>query len=322
MRTNNHFSVVIIGAGPAGIGAALKLYQSGIKPIAIIERNDKIGGIPSFYKRKKGGIKTFVRWSRGGIPVFGNDYATWLEKQILKTNIEIKLESQVIEIDAKGRTVTFVSLLEGKVKVSADAIIIANGAREKNQAERKWIAGTRPVRVMFTKQLLNLTDRNNVQPIKKPLIIGSDVIAYAAAAKLKASGTANATIIDNRRTPKCPLHERLYFRLWSNPSFRGFETNTIEIEGDNSATGIQVNGEHFDCDGIVISGDLIPNSELALMGNLQVKVPSRIPIINKDYQLSETGWFAAGNILGGFHGAEWCYFNGRRVARAVINYLT
>ena len=31
--------------------------------------------------------------------------------------------------------------------------------------------------------------------------------------------------------------------------------------------------------------------------------------------------FAAGNILGGFHGAEWCYFNGQRAARSVVKYL-
>ena len=284
MNSTKHFNCVIIGAGPAGIGAALRLYKSGIKSISIIERNDKIGGIPSFYKRKKSGVRTFMRWSRGGIPVFGQDYAEWLEKQILKTNVEVKLESQVIEIDAKEKTVTFVNSLEGKVKVSADAIIMSNGAREKNQTERKWIAGARPAKVFFTKQLLNLIDRSNLLPMKKPLIIGSDVIAYAAAAKLKAAGASVSIIVDNRISPKTPFYEQLYFRFWGNPSFHGFDVDTIEIKGDKSATGILVNNKHFDCDGIVICGELIPNSELALLGKLDVKIPSRIPVINKEYQ--------------------------------------
>ena len=322
MNSAKHFNVIIIGAGPAGIGAALKLNKSGIKSIVVVERSEKIGGIPSFYKKKKGGVRTFVRWSRGGVPVFGQDYVGWLEKQILNTNIEIKLESQVIEIDAKEKSVTFVNPTEGKTKISADAVIMANGAREENQGERKWLAGARPVRVLFTKQLLNLTDRNDLLPIKKPLIIGSDVIAYAAAAKLKANGTENAIIIDNRKTPKCPIHERLYFRFWTNPSFHGFDVDTIEIKGKNSATGIHVNGENFDCDGIIISGELIPNSELALVGNLKVNIPSRIPIITNDNQLSESGWYAAGNILGGFHGAEWAYFNGKKVADSVLKYIS
>ncbi len=321
MKSTKHFSVAIIGAGPAGIGAALRLSKSGIKSIVIIERNDKVGGIPSFYKRKKGGVRTFMRWSRGGYPVFGEDYAKWLEEQILKTNVEVKLESQVLEIDAKGKKLTFVNPKEGKVTLSADAIIMACGSREETPAERKWIAGARPVKVFFTKQILNLVDRHNLLPMKKPLIIGSDIIAYAAAAKLKAAGSADPIIVDNRTTPKAPFHERLYFRLWGNPKYHGFNVKSLEISGAKSATGVKLNGTHIDCDGIVISGKLIPNSELALIGKLKVNIPSRIPVINKDYQLSESGWFATGNMLGGFHGAEWCYYNGRRTANSVLKYI-
>lgn len=322
MKSTKHFSAVIIGAGPAGIGAALKLYKSGIKSIAIIERNDKIGGIPSFYKSKKGGVRTFIRWSRGGYPVFGQDYSTWLEKKISKTNIEIKLESQVLEINAKEKKLTFVNSKEGKVTLSADAIIMACGSREETPAERKWITGARPVKVFFTKQILNLVDRNNILPMKKPLIIGSDIIAYAAAAKLKAAGASDPIIVDNRPSPKAPFYERLYFRLWGNPVYRGFDVKSLEITGAKSATGANLNGTHIDCDGIVISGELISNSELALIGNLKVNIPSRIPVISKDYQLSESGWFAAGNMLGGFHGAEWCYFNGKRTADSVLKYIS
>jgi NADPH-dependent 2,4-dienoyl-CoA reductase/sulfur reductase-like enzyme len=321
MNSNKDYKAIIIGAGPAGIGAAMKLYKSGVKSILVVERNDKIGGIPSFYKKKKGGVRTFMRWSRGGYPVFGQDFAKWLENLISKTDIEVKLDSQVLEIDAKGKSVTFVNPKDGKVTVSADAIIMASGSREESIAERKWLAGARPSRVMYTKQLLNL-DKNDLLPIKKPLIIGSDTIAYAAAAKLKAAGASDTIIVDNKSTPTCPIHERLYFRFWTNPSFHGFNVDTMEIKGKESATGIEVNGKHFDCDGIVISGELIPNSELALIGNLKVNIPSRIPVINKDNQLSESGWFAAGNVLGGFHGAEWCYFNGRRTANAVIKYIS
>ncbi|MCP5062148.1 MAG: FAD-dependent oxidoreductase [Ignavibacteriae bacterium] len=322
MKSTKHFSVVIIGAGPAGVGAALKLYKSGINSIAIIERNDKVGGIPSFYKRKKGGVRTFMRWSRGGYPVFGEDYAAWNEEQISKTNVEVKLESQVLEINAKGKMLTFVNSKEGKVSISADAIIMACGSREETPAERKWIAGARPVKVFFTKQILNLVDRNNVLPMKKPLIIGSDIIAYAAAAKLKAAGTTDPIIVDNRLSPKAPFYERLYFRFWGNSPYHGLDVESLEITGTKSATGVMLNRTHIDCDGIVVSGELIPNSELALIGNLKVNVPSRIPVINKEYQLSEKGWFAAGNILGGFHGAESCYYDGRRAGRAVINHLS
>jgi hypothetical protein len=71
----------------------------------------------------------------------------------------------------------------------------------------------------------------------------------------------------------------------------------------------------------MICGELVPNTGLALMGNLRVDLASRRVVVGSGHQLSEPGWFAAGNILGDYHGAEWCYFNGRRVACQVAKYL-
>ncbi|HED08557.1 MAG TPA: NAD(P)/FAD-dependent oxidoreductase [Ignavibacteria bacterium] len=322
MIATKHFNVLIIGAGPAGIGAAIALSKRGIKSIAIIERNDKLGGIPSFYKKKKGGIRTFVRWSRGGIPVFGEDYAKWLEKQLVKTKVQIELQSQVCNIDAKKKILTLVNNEKREVNYSADAIIMACGSREETPAERGWLAGSRPVRVLFTKQLLRLLDGNHLLPMNNPLIIGSDIIGYAVAAKLKAAGASDAIIVDNCSKPKCGFFERLYFRMWSNPNYKGLSAKSIEVIGNKTVTGVMFNGENITCDGIVVCGVLIPNSELALNGNIKVELHSRQLVVVKDYQLSESGWFATGNMLGGFHGAEWCYFNGRRVARTVTNYLS
>ena len=169
--------------------------------------------------------------------------------------------------------------------------------------------------------LLNAATNKN---IVNPVIIGSDLIAYAAAAKLKSAGAANAVVVDNRRRPQCSFFERLYFRRWSQPIFHGVDVKSVEVVGTKTASGVRLSKEDelIPCDGIVLCGELIPNSELALQGNLKVELPSRKPVFRRDYQLSESGWFAAGNMLGGFRGAEWCYFNGRRVARAVTKYLS
>ena len=324
MSPTTHFKVVVIGAGPAGIGAAVALSKQGIKSIALVGRDDKIGGIPALYKKKKGGVRTFVRWSRGGIPVFGEEYGWWLSVQLAKTETRVWLQSQVIEIGAKEKKITLVNPVDGRITLTADAIVMACGAREETVAERGWVTGSRPMRVFFTKQLLQLIDGNGLSPMRNPVIIGSDIIAYAAAAKLRAAGSENAVIVDNRDSPQCPIHERLYFRRWSNPKFHAIATKSVEVVGSGAATGIRISegNDVIPCDGIVVCGELIPNSELALMGKLHVDLPSRKPIVSPDYQLSEPGWFVAGNMLGGFHGAEWCYFNGRRVARTVNKYLS
>ena len=324
MNSTKHFRVIIIGAGPAGIGAAIALCKRGVKSVALVERSDKIGGIPSLYKKKKGGVRTFIRWSRGGISLFGEEYAHWLGVQLSRTDVQVWLQSQVIEIEAKEKRITLVNPNEGRVTLTANAIIMACGSREETASERGWLTGARPMRVFFTKQLLQLIDGNGLLPMRNPVIIGSDLIAYAAAAKLRVAGAANAVVVDNCRRPKCSYFERLYFRRWSRPNFRGVALKSVEVVGSKTASGIRLSGEDdlIACDGIVLCGELISNSELALQGNLKIELPSRKPVVGRDYQLSESGWFAAGNMLGGFHGAEWCYFNGRRVARAVTNHLS
>ncbi|WP_038069652.1 FAD-dependent oxidoreductase, partial [Thermoanaerobacterium aotearoense] len=39
------YDIVIIGAGPAGLGAAVEAYEKGVKNILIIERDSYPGGI-------------------------------------------------------------------------------------------------------------------------------------------------------------------------------------------------------------------------------------------------------------------------------------
>jgi monoamine oxidase len=43
-QNKNKYQVLIIGAGMAGLSAAVKLIESGVKNIAILEADNRIGG--------------------------------------------------------------------------------------------------------------------------------------------------------------------------------------------------------------------------------------------------------------------------------------
>jgi len=313
-------AAVVVGAGPAGIGAAVELARRGIRPVLLIERRETLGGIPALYRTRPGGVPTFVLWTRGRI-LFGEQFAARLAARLRGTGVEVWPESQVIQIAPRTMTLTVINPLRGRVDLQARAVVLACGARERTPAERGWIAGSRPGRVLFTKNLLDLAERNDLRTADRSLILGSDLLAYAAAAKLREAGAAETVMVDRRKRPDCSLPARLYFARWTRPAYHS--AAQVRLSGRKAISGVELpDGRQLPCGRLILSGDLAPNSELALMAGLAVELPSRRPVVRAGYQLSEPGWFAAGNMLGGSRGAEWCYRNGVRVAACVAHYLS
>ena len=320
MNSIEKAKVLVIGAGPAGVGVAIGLARRGIKPVILIDRRKRVGGVPSLYKRKPGGVPTFVLWTQGRL-VFGGQIAGRLADKLSASEVEVWLESQVIEISPGEKKATVVNPRRGRLQVSAEAVVLACGARERTAAERGWINGSRPRGVLFTKNLLDLVDQHDVHVACTPVILGSDLIAHAAAAKLKSAGASEAVMVDRSPKPDCSLPARFYFGRWAKPHYEG-GAQEVTVVGRRSVSAVTLaKGPQVRCDLLMICGDLVPNSELAMMGNLQIDLASRRVAVSSNDQLSEPGWFAAGNILGDYHGAEWCYFNGRRVAGQVAKYL-
>jgi len=319
VSAERHFRVAVIGAGPAGIGVAVGMANRGIGPVVLIERRPELGGTPMGYRKKPNGVPTFVEWTRGRM-VFGEELAGRMVKRLAQTDTAIRLSTQVTKIYPAEKRLTLLGP-EGVCDVTADAVVLAAGAREQTPAEKGWLAGARTSRVSFTRHVTGWLDRHGLLPARKPVVVGSDLIAYSAAAKLQAAGSDEPVMIDRRRSPAAGLFERLFFRRWTRPDWSGGVT-FAEINGDRAATGVQSSdGQEWLGDGVMVCGELVPNTELALLGGLAVELPSRQLQLVRGQELSQPGWFATGNVLGGFHGAQWCYFNGRRVARAVARFL-
>jgi hypothetical protein len=299
---------------------AVGLARREVSPVVLIDRAPTVGGVPSNYVPKEGGVPTFLVWTRARV-MFGQDYARLLAGKLERTGTVRYLETQVLEADRSGRELTILSAQSGKQRIGADVIVLACGAREKSRAERGWIAGTRPARVFHTLEVLHLLDAREILPTHHPVVLGSDLVAFSAAAKLRAAGADEVTLADRRSRPAGGVAERLYFQRWCRPRWRAAE-GAVQIEGELSAQSVRFDEiDSRECDGVLLSGELVPNSELAIGAGLEVEMPARVPVVGPESGLSEPGWFAAGNIIGGFHSAEWCYFNGLRVARVVARHL-
>ena len=322
MNTNciETYRVAIIGGGPAGLGVASGLARRGIAPVIIIERRDELGGVPARYKEKSGSVPTFIDWTTGRVLV-GQKLADKLVRSVEGTDTETLLQTQVLAAQRADNRLTLVNPQRGRFQIVAEAIVMCCGAREKTTAERGWISGSRAARTFFTRHLIEFLDQHGKLPVHQPVILGSDLIAYSAAAKLRAAAGGEAQMLDQQSRRQTSLAARLYFRRWANPSWRG-GVQDATFNGSMAIRAITAaGGPTHECDGAVLCGELVPNTELALLGGFNVKLPGRELVIDESQQLSSTGWFAAGNILGGFRGAHWCYFNGRRLSRGIARYL-
>ncbi len=61
MKKSEHYKVVIIGAGPTGLGTAYRLKELGEHDFKIYERNSYAGGLATSFKDEKG-----FWWDIGG----------------------------------------------------------------------------------------------------------------------------------------------------------------------------------------------------------------------------------------------------------------
>ena len=121
MRTLK-YDVVVIGGGPAGLAAALKAREKAEK-VAVLERNDELGGILNQCIHSGFGLHVFKE------ELTGPEYAARFIEQVKERKIEYKLNTKVMDISHE-KVVTAMNREEGMILLQAKAVILAMGCRE------------------------------------------------------------------------------------------------------------------------------------------------------------------------------------------------
>ena len=87
------YEVVVIGGGPAGLGAAVEAKKCGANSVLIIERDRELGGILNQCIHNGFGLHEFKE------ELTGPEYAQRFIEQANKSDIEIMLNTMVLNID-------------------------------------------------------------------------------------------------------------------------------------------------------------------------------------------------------------------------------
>ena len=295
------YDVAVIGAGPAGLAAALAADEHNAKTL-LIEREAKPGGILKQCIHDGFGIVRF------GEKLTGPEYAHRFISILNKSEIVISLLTFVTKIEKQpfGFTITLVNT-EGVRKIACKSIVLACGCRERT-SRQIGIHGRHSAGVITAGTAQYYTNILGKMPTKRCVILGSGDIGLIMARRLKLEGAEVIGVYEAKPAPSALMRnvyqclEDFNIPLHTNKTvtrvFGEDRLNAVEISSvDDSMVPISGTEEIIECDALVLSVGLIPENELAESLDIPIDERTKGPIADQDCMTMLNGVFCCGNAL-------------------------
>mgnify|MGYP001591155921 CR=1 FL=1 len=257
--------LVIVGAGPAGMAAALSAYENGVRDILLLERDQYPGGILNQCVHTGFGLTYFKE------NLTGPEYAhRFIERIKAIKEIEVSLRSFVVKL-TREKELTFIK--PGKLeRLKPKALILASGARERTR-EMIHIPGERPAGIFSAGLAQKLINIEGLLPGKEVVIIGSGDIGLIMARRFILEGAKVKAVIEIqnksrgllRNVAQCVEDFDIPFYL-SHKVSKIYGKKRVEkvdmVRVDDNSNEITGSKFQIECDTVLISVGLIPELEL------------------------------------------------------------
>jgi thioredoxin reductase/bacterioferritin-associated ferredoxin len=319
--------LIVIGAGPAGISAAITASRHGLK-VTLIDDSSIAGG--QIYRA------TPKEWTRNASTPGDQDLddGNVLRDLLSKSNV-VHLTNHVVWAVAPGFEVRAVSDTK-EIKLSAKQLIICSGVTERILPFPGW---TTPG-VIGLAASTNLLKSQQILPGENPVIAGSGPLLYAVADAIIVAGGKPAAIADLGSLvdwivslPKLLTAPALLFRglLWRARIFKAripvlHRHHVACVHGDDQVETIELmpinaNGTpllkkksiKFKSTSLIVGHGLIPSVEISRLLKAKhlyrAKRGGWIPEIDAFQRTSISGLYVAGDC-GGISGAKTAALSG------------
>lgn len=309
--------VLIVGAGPAGLAAALELRRLGVPRVLVVDREVHAGGIPRHSQHTGFGLRDFHRL------LSGPQYAARYVRLACAAHVELRTATTIT--GWTGPTALSTTSPAGLDEIQARAVLLATGCRERPRAAR-LVPGTRPLGVFTTGALQQLVYLQR-QPVgRRAVVVGAEHVSFSAVLTLAHAGASTvAMVTEHPRHQTYAPFKWLTATRWRVPILCASRlTQILGSPRVEAAEVMNVNSgavAHLACDTVVFTGDWIPDHELARRGGLAMDAATRAPRVDLALRTSVRGVFAAGNLLHGAETADIAALSGRHAARAVGEFL-
>jgi sarcosine oxidase subunit alpha len=258
--------VLVIGAGPSGIAAALAAARGGAQ-VLLIDENARTGGS--------------LTYAYGGVP----------DSRALLRDLDAQLKDQP---NIRIRTDTFAAGLYGDnwvalidahkmATVRARAVVIASGTFEQPAVFRNNdLPG-----VMLASAAQRLIHRYAVKPFQRVVVLTANAEGYAAALDLAAAGVEVQAVVDLRASddPSAAALEVRSRGIRVLPASCVYEalpaTGCTGVEGATvcrlkpDGTADVVSSRYFACDGVVMSVGFAPANALLHQAGARMRFDER-----------------------------------------------
>ena len=299
------FELIVIGGGPAGLAAACRAWEDGLRRILVVERDKELGGILNQCIHNGFGLHRFQE------ELTGPEYAGRFLEMLRATGVQVQLDTMALQLvpgqAGAPHTVHCVSAQHGYQALETAAVVLAMGCRERTRGAIA-IPGERPSGIFTAGTAQRYLNMEGYMVGRRVVILGSGDIGLIMARRMSLEGARVLACVE--LMPYSSGLTRNIVQCLQDYGIPLYLSHTVTgIRGHNRLEQVTVSRVDeqrmpipgtemvFECDTLLLSVGLIPENELTRQAGICMDTRTGGALVYENMETSVPGIFACGNVV-------------------------